>query len=147
RVSRSGLVTGVAPGSATMTATSEGKSNTAAITVTTLPVASVAISPATASLAVGQTVQLTATPQDSAGTTLTGRTVTWASSNPSVATVSRSGQVTGVAEGSATMAATSEGKSGTAAITVTTVPVASVTVSPATASLPVGQTVPLTATP
>src|SRR5206468_5109021 len=102
---------------------------------------------AAASLSVGQTVQLTATPKDSAGGTLTGRMVTWTSSNTSVATVSGSGQVAGVTAGSATITATSEGKSSTAALTVTSVPVASVAVSPATASLTVGQTVQLTATP
>src|SRR5207244_1695485 len=128
-------------------ATSEGKSSTAAITVTPVPVASVTVSPATASVAVGQTVQLTATPRDSAGSTLTGRSVTWASGDTSVARVSPSGQVAGVAPGSATMTALSEGKSGTAAVTVTRVPVASVQVTPATASVRVGQTLQLTATP
>src|SRR5947199_207583 len=83
--------------------------------------------PSRATVLVGQTLQLTATPKDSAGGTLTGRTVTWMSGNTSVAAVSSSGQVTGVAPGSATITATSEGKTSTAAITVTTVPVASVT--------------------
>jgi len=50
---------------------------------------------------------------------LTGRVVGWASSNPAIATVSATGLVTGVAAGAATITATSEGKSGTAAITVT----------------------------
>ncbi|PYO96037.1 MAG: hypothetical protein DMD60_11980, partial [Gemmatimonadetes bacterium] len=68
-------------------------------------VASVTVSPATASLQIGQTVQLAATPKDAAGGTLTGRTVTWTSSNPSVATVSPSGQVAGVTPGSATITA------------------------------------------
>src|SRR5205823_6466016 len=146
-VSPSGQVTGVAPGSAPITAMSEGKNSTATITVTIVPVASLAISPATATIRVGQTLQLTATPKDSAGGALTGRTVTWASSNTAVATVSRSGLVAGVAAGSATITATSERKSSTAAITVTSVSVASVAVAPATASLTVGQTVQLTATP
>src|SRR6266576_2954436 len=146
-VSPSGQVTGVAPGSATITATSEGKTSTAAITVTTVPVASVTVSPATASVAVGQTLQLTATPKDSTGTALTGRSVTWVSSNPGVATVSSNGLVTSGAVGTATITATSEGKAGSAAVTVTPVPVASVAVSPATASIRVAQTVQLTATP
>jgi uncharacterized protein YjdB len=145
-VSASGLVTGVAAGSATITATSEGQSGTSTITVTNLPVASVTVSPASASLTVGATTQLTATPKDANGTALSGRTVTWATSNAAVATVSASGLVTGVAAGSATITATSEGKSGTSAITVTNPPVASVTVTPAIASLVVGATVQLTAT-
>ena len=146
-VSPSGLVTGVAAGTATLTATSEGKSGTATVTVTIVPVASVTVSPASSSLAVGQTVQLTATPKDSAGNALTGRVVTWVSSAAGVATVSASGLVTGVAAGTATLTATSEGKSGTAAVTVIIVPVASVTLSPASASVAVGQTAQLTATP
>src|SRR3989454_11800814 len=144
-VNGSGLVTGAGAGSATITATSEGKSATAAITVTSVPVASVTVSPATANLQSGQTVQLTATPKDASGAALTGRVVTWASSNPAAATVTGSGLVTGVAAGSATITATSEGKSGTAAGTVTSVPVASVTVTPASASMSVGATLQLLA--
>src|SRR5207249_8463733 len=94
-----------------------------------------------------QTVQLTATPKDSAGGPLTGRSVTWASSNSSIATVTSSGLVTGVVAGTATITAVSEGKSATATVTVTSVPVASVAVAPATASIQVAQTVQLTATP
>src|SRR5436309_5330412 len=114
-----GNVTAIAPGSATITATSEGQSGTAAITVTSVPVASVTVSPASASVQAGQTVQLTATPKDVNGNPLTGRTITWASSNTSVATVNSSGLVSGVVAGSATITATSEGQSGTSAITVT----------------------------
>src|SRR2546428_818630 len=146
-VNGAGQATGVAVGAATLTATSEGKSGTAAITVATVPVASVTVSPATASVQVGQTVPLAATPKDANGNSLSGRTIAWSSGSPAVATVSASGLVTGVAAGSATITATSEGQSGTATITVSTVPVASVTVSPATASVQVGQTRQLAATP
>src|SRR5437588_1545446 len=87
-----------------------------------MPVATVTVAPATASVQVGLTVQLTATTKDANGNTLTGRTVTWSSGNTGVATVSSSGLVTGVAAGSATITATSEGQSGTSAITVTAAP-------------------------
>src|SRR5947199_286332 len=150
-VNTSGLVTGVVGGSTTITATSEGQSGSSAVTVTAgpLPVASVTVSPASASVPIGQAVQLTATPKDASGNPLTGRTVTWASSNTSVGTVNASGLATGVVAGSTTITATSEGQSGTSAVTVTAapVPVASVTVSPATAAVFVGQTTQLTATP
>jgi uncharacterized protein YjdB len=118
-VSSSGLVTGVAAGSATITATSEGTSGTAAITVTQVPVASVSVSPATGLVQVGQTLQLTATPKDASGNPLSGRTVTWTSTDSALAKVNGSGLVTGVAAGSVTISATSEGKSGTAPVTVT----------------------------
>ena len=146
-VSASGIVTGVSPGAATITAASEGKSGTAAVTVSSVPVASVAVSPTSASVSVGQTEQLAATPKDANGNPLTGRTVTWSSGNTAVATVSASGLVTGVSAGAATITAASEGQSGSAAITVTSVPVASVAVSPASASVQTGQAVQLTATP
>jgi len=148
-VSAGGLVTGKVAGTATITATSEGQSGTAAITVTaaSVPVASVSVTPASASVNEGKTVQLTATPRDSSGNALSGRTVTWASSNTSVATVSASGLVTGKVAGTATITATSEGQSGTSTITVVRVPVASVSVTPATASVQVGSAVQLTATP
>jgi len=146
-VTASGLVSGVAADSATITAVCEGQSATSVITVTAVPVASVVVSPASASVAVGQTAQLTATPKDAGGSPLSGRVVTWTTNTPAVATVNGSGLVSGVAAGSATITATSEGQAGGSAITVTVVPVASVTVSPATASVQVGQTAQLTATP
>jgi len=144
-VNTSGLLTSSAVGSATITATSEGKSGTATVTVTNVPVASVTVSPATASIPTGSTQQLSAVTKDSAGNTLTGRVVIWSSSNSAVASVNSSGLVTGVAAGSATITATSESKSGTAAITVIIVPVASVTVSPASASIGIGGTRQLSA--
>ena len=146
-VNASGLVSGVAPGIATITATSEGQSGAAAVTVTAPPVASVSVSPASASVAVGQTLQLAATPKDANGNPLTGRTVTWATTNAAVASVNGSGLVSGISAGVATISASSEGQAGGASITVSGVPVASVTVSPASANLQVGQTVQLTGTP
>src|SRR2546428_699411 len=148
-VNASGLVTGVAAGAATITATSEGKSGGSAITVNpvAVPVVSVAVTPASATLPAGQTMQLAATPKDANGNPLSGRAVGWSSSNTAVATVNAGGLVTSVAAGSATITATSEGQSGTAAITVTAVPVASVAVTPAAASLQTGGTVQLTAIP
>jgi hypothetical protein len=138
-------VSGVAAGSATVTATIDGQSGTATITVAAA-VASVSVSPATATVMVGQTVQLTTTVRDASGNVLTGRVVTWSSSPAGLVTVSGSGLVTGVGAGTATITATSEGKTGTASVTVTPPPVASVTVSPASPSTVVGLTVQLTAT-
>ena len=120
-----GLATGKTPGSATITATSEGKSGVSYITVTeipSVPVASVTVSPPTATVEVDQTVQLTATPKDANGSPLTGRTVTWSSSATAVAIVNGSGLVTGRASGAATITATSEGQRGTAEVTVTARP-------------------------
>lgn len=111
------------------------------------PVASVVVTPATSSLSPGQTTQLTAATRDAQGGNLTGRTVTWTSTNTAVATVSSSGMVTAVAVGGpVTIVASSEGQDGAATITVVPPPVASVTVAPATRELTPGATVQLSAT-
>lgn len=96
--------------------------DSAIVTVSNVPVASVVVTPSSAALVVGALVQLTATPRDSAGNALAGRVVSWATSAASVATVNGSGGVTGVGAGAATITATSEGKSGTAAVTVSVPP-------------------------
>ncbi len=146
-VDGNGMVTGLAAGDVVITATCEGIAGGSTITVSAVPVASVAVSPAAASVDQASTVQLTATPKDGGGTPLTGRVVAWSSDNLTAATVNGSGRVSGVAAGSATITATCEGKTGTSSITVTRVAVASVTVAPASASVDVAYSVQLTATP
>jgi uncharacterized protein YjdB len=122
-VNSSGVVSGVAAGSATITATSSGKSGTSAITVTAVApvVTTVTVAPPSASILAGTTTTLVATVRDQLGNVMTGQTVTWSTNNAAAATVNSSGVVSGVAAGSATITATSSGKSGTSAITVTTV--------------------------
>jgi hypothetical protein len=82
-------------------------------------VTSVVVAPSSASMPIGASTQLTATPRDATGNALTDRVVTWASDDSAVATVSATGLVAAVALGSAMITATSDGTSGTAAITVT----------------------------
>ncbi len=144
-VGATGTVAGVSAGAATITAASGGVSGTAVVTVQPIPVASVSVTPATLALRQGATSTLTALTRDSAGRTLTGRVVAWSTSAPTVATVSSTGAVVGLAPGTATITATSEGRSATSAVTVSLVPVATVTVSPATETIVVGQTAPLVA--
>lgn len=110
------------------------------------PVASVSVSPATASIVVGQTATFSATARDASGNVLSGRTITWSSSSTTTATVDGAGTVSGVAAGTATITATSEGRSGSATVTVTPIPVASVALTPAASSVLAGTTVQLTAT-
>jgi len=88
----------------------------------TTPVASVTVAPAALTLVMGQSQQLTAQPRDAAGNPLAGRAVTWSSSAQTVATVSPSGLVTAVAEGSVTISATSESIVGSAAASVRSMP-------------------------
>jgi acetyl esterase/lipase/uncharacterized protein YjdB len=114
-----GLATGSGEGVVTITAESEGQSDTATLTVTPAAVATVSVTPGSATIGSGATVQLAASVKDAYGIVLTGRAVSWSTSAPGVATVSQSGLVTGVGGGQATITATSEGRSGTSQITVT----------------------------
>jgi alpha-tubulin suppressor-like RCC1 family protein len=91
-------------------------------------VASVTVGPSPSPMTPGDLRKLTATVRDAAGNVLSGRTVTWATTNSSVATVV-AGDVQAVAAGAATITATSESKSGSVEVTVnalTTVSFASV---------------------
>lgn len=83
-------------------------------------VASVAVSPPSGSVNVGETLRFTATAQDDAGNELAGRQIVWSSSDPSVARIDpASGVATGVSVGGpVTVTATSDGKSGTAQLMV-----------------------------
>ena len=84
----------------------------------TLPVATVTVAPLTPGVEIGESVRLSATLKDADGTLLSDRLVLWFTSNPDVATVSSTGLVTGVSEGTITVAATSEGQTGTTTVTV-----------------------------
>ena len=146
-VGASGLVTGLSPGVARITATSEGKVGSATITVTPFPVATVAVGPPTANILVGATTQLTAQPLSSSGGALTGRTITWTSGAPSVASVSSSGLVTGVGAGVALIVAIVDGASGSSTVTVGSPAISSIGVSASPSLIVVGSTAQVTATP
>lgn len=117
-VSTSGLVTSNAIGSAVITAAVGNKSGVSAITVSPPPVASISVAPTNDTLFVRETVTLTPTLRDANNTVVTGRTVTWVSTSPNIATVSGTGLVTGVGDGTATITASADGKSASATIRV-----------------------------
>ena len=111
-----GKVTAVAPGTATITAKAGDKTATCAVTVEkkVVPVTSLTLDRTTLTMTEGDTQTLTATvkPDDA-----TDKTVTWTSSNTSVATVD-GGKVTAVAPGTATITAKAGDKTATCAVTV-----------------------------
>ena len=116
RVSANGEVFAQGGGLAVITATSGPASGRAAIVVH-VPVAYVTFPVATQALLLGGTTRLAAVPRDSTGGALFGRPITWASSDPGVATVD-SGLIAARAAGGATITATSEGHSAQVALTV-----------------------------
>ena len=138
-VTDSGDVTARSAGVVQIAASIEGKSGIADITVTGVPVASVQVQPPNATLKVGETMTFSAQPRDSRGAALTGRSVSWSSSNAQVATVNSSGRVTAISPGGTILSAQSEGQVGLATLTVSVTPVASIRVSPTSLSLKVGE--------
>ncbi len=110
-VDATGVVHGVAPGPVTITASAEGVSGTAQVTVIQPPVVAVVISPRTPSVKPGETTQLTAVAQDGIGRPMNDRPITWTSRNAATATISNAGLVTGVATGTTWIIASTEGKS------------------------------------
>ena len=102
-VGSSGKVSAYAPGTATITCKTKDGGYTATCKVTVyIAVTGVTVSPTSATLGIGDTKTIKATVKPSDATT---KTVTWSSSNKSVATVTSAGKVTAVAKGSATITA------------------------------------------
>ena len=117
-VSASGLATGISAGAAMVRARIDAAAVDVPVTVSPVPIAQVTVEPDAATILVGDTLRLTATPRDSEGQPLADRTIVFTSGNPAIATVASSGTVTGFAPGSTTITATAEGKSGGSRITV-----------------------------
>jgi CubicO group peptidase (beta-lactamase class C family) len=108
------------------------------------PAASVSIAPGSLTLQTGQSGGLTATVRDAGGNVI-GAGVTWSSVPASVATVNSNGQVTAVAEGTATVTARVGTIEASVTITVNPVPVATVTLSDAPPEIEVGAARTITA--
>jgi hypothetical protein len=154
-VTAQGYATAVGGGTADVIATAGGKSGRASVTVAGAPVvtvASVSVSPGSASGSVGESAQFSAVARDASGNVITDRPVTWRSTNTAVVSVTSGGYATAIGGGSAAIVATIDGKTGEAPITVsggTTPPaaaVASVTLAPANVTIGVGavQTIAVT---
>lgn len=109
-------------------------------------VATVTVTPTGETILAGATLTLTATLLDADGKSLTGKTVTWSTSNAAVATVSAGVVTAHTPGGPVTITATSGGKSGVATVTVAPVPVAAVEIAPPSDTLEVGDTHQFTAT-
>lgn len=132
-----GAVRGGTPEPVTITATSEGVAGSVTLSVAPVPVAALALTPRALSLLAGQAQPLMVALRDATGGTLTGRTVTWSSSAPAVASVTAQGTVVAVAAGTAYVGARSGAGYDSVAVTVLP-PVASVTIAPDSLVLSLG---------
>jgi hypothetical protein len=129
-VDASGNVTARGAGTALIVAMASGLADTSTVTVRQVP-ASIEISPASVAMTVGMTTQLNATVRDAGGSTISSPSVTWQSSSPSIASVSTSGVLSALAEGTAVITATSGTVASQAAVSVG----ATSTVSPSSIAL------------
>ena len=102
-------VTGRAPGVVTITATVGNHYGTATVHVLPVPVRSVTIAPDSSTGQIGDSVQFVATPRDSAGHPLSGRSITWSTPDTTVASVSATGMAHARAHGTAHVRAVAEG--------------------------------------
>lgn len=117
-ISTAGLATAVAAGTSNILATSGGISGHATLIVAPT-LTSIAVTPASLTVAIGATQQFTATGSfsDSSTKDLTS-TATWSSDTTSVATISAAGLATATASGTTNIVATSKGVSGHTVLTV-----------------------------
>ncbi len=151
-VSAMGVVTGLAAGSTTISASKDGKAGVASVTVTASAVSLTGLSLNATNLLMfqgGAIYDLTATATWSNGTATVpyDSNVAWTSSNPAVATVNAGGVVTPVAGGTAVITASASGHSATCNVTVqVSVSLSSLSLNPTTGSLTAGQTLDITAT-
>ncbi len=150
-ITASGMATAVAAGSTSVTAALSGLTGTASLTVDAAPktLTSIAVSPATATLAAGATQQFAAKATYSDGSTAdVSATATWTSSATTVATITSSGLATTVASGSTTITAALNGVSGNATITVPVAAkvLASIAVTPLAPTIAANATEQLAAT-
>ena len=139
-VDQSGKVTALAGGSVTIKAAAGEKYAICSVTIT-VPVSSVSLDQTSLSLIKGESATLKATinPSDA-----TDKTITWISSNSSVATVSN-GVVTAVAGGTANIIVNASGKTATCTVTVT-VPVSSISLNMSSVKLKQNESFQLSAT-
>jgi trimeric autotransporter adhesin len=139
-VSTLGEVTGVSAGSATITASYDGFSDTQAVTITTDTLTDFEVTPTDLNVSKGRTgtVRALATYTDETNTSVTlpvTNDTTWTTSNIAIATVATDGTVTGIGAGTATITGTYQGNTGTSTVVVEDKSAQSITVSPSTTTI------------
>lgn len=145
-VSNQGEVSALAIGSTTITATADGISGSAMVTVTSAALQSLVVTPGNASIPDGSTQFLTATGYFTDGSYQAMPDVVWTSGSTDIATVSASGLLTALSAGTVFVTADYNGVVGTATITVTPALLTGLAISPNGAEIAKGTTWQLMAT-
>ncbi len=145
-VSGQGRAIGIAAGKATITAICGDVRGTAQVRVRLPAVERVVVEPGDVSIEAEETRRLAATAFGEYDRKLAGRTVTWRSTVPAVATVDGEGTVTGVSPGTAAIVATCDGKDGLVSVSVRSQPIIAVRIQPEHLSLETGRSIQLKGT-
>lgn len=137
-VTGTGRVTALAVGTSTISASVAGVTASAAITVARRA-AAVSLNVSARSLVSGESITLVPIVKFSDSTVASGKTITWASSAPTVASVNSAGVVSAVGNGSTDITATVDGRTATAVIIVRA-PATTVLTTAAATSASIGPT-------
>ncbi|PKL56604.1 MAG: hypothetical protein CVV35_04110 [Methanomicrobiales archaeon HGW-Methanomicrobiales-6] len=145
-----GVFTALAAGTANVTATAGNVTGEATVTVSAeeLILTEITIAPLTATLAINETEQFTATALDQFGNAMTDVAINWTSSNETVGMIDAEGVFTAHAEGTANVTATAGDVTGEATVTVSAEELIldSIQVTPLTATLAINETEQFNAT-
>jgi uncharacterized protein YjdB len=146
-ITGAGLVTAVGAGSSMIQATSGAVSGSTLLTVTGPTLSSIAVTPASPSIAKGTTQQFTATGtfSDNSTQNLTS-SVTWSSQTTGIATITTGGLAKGVGVGTSKIQATSGAVSGSTVLNISAATLTSIAVTPVNPSIVKGATLQFTAT-
>jgi uncharacterized protein YjdB len=145
-IDSSGTATTLGVGTITISATSGSVTGSTSFTVLPAALVSIDLTPPNPSLALGTTVQLTAVGTFTDGSTQILSTVTWNSSDTTIASVDANGLATSLATGSVTISGLSGSINVNITLAVTPAVVASIAIAPLGPSIPAGTVQQFTAT-
>ena len=147
KITAQGDLTGVSQGSAQVSASYQGITGNASVTVGPPALVSIVVTANQSTLPLGESEPITATGSFSDGSTenLT-QSVTWAASPSTIAKINAQGNLTGMSPGSAQISAAFQGITGNTTIAVGTAALTRIAVTAGQSSLPLGESEALTAT-
>jgi trimeric autotransporter adhesin len=140
-IASGGLASGLSGGSTTITAAVGAINASGTLSVNSIALVSIAVTPGNATIALGTSQQFAAIGTYADGSTLDLTTsATWSSLSPSVAMANASGLATSASVGQTTITAAAVGIAGSSTLTVTAATLVSIAITPAIPTIPLGTT-------
>jgi len=139
-VNSAGMANAIAQGTTTIGAAYGDVTGSTSWTVTPATLASISIQPDSPVLAVHSKQGFVATGKFTDGSTAVLAGISWSSSKPKIASINGSGLLRTKRQGSVTIKASLNGKTGSTTATISSSPVASIMITPVTATVSAGNT-------